>query len=76
MQENGKDESSLDDLFRILARPDFDKIRSMHAEHVSQYRRAHNGHYPSTENVSFMKYYGWTWLEFVKEQHRRNLPVR
>lgn len=76
MQENGNEEAnSQDDLFRVLARPNFDEIRRMLSEHRAQYRSKH-GNYPSTENVSFMKYYGWTWLEFCTEQHHRRLPIR
>ena len=76
MQQNGNEETnSQDDLFRILARPSFDEIREMHAEHKWKYREKH-GEYPSTENIAFMKHHGWTWFEFLREQHNRKLPGR
>ena len=68
--------TSEDDTFRILARPSFDKIREMHCDYKRSWRAAHGSNYPSTLNVSFMKHHGWTWLEFIKEQHYRGLPAR
>jgi hypothetical protein len=79
MQENGNIAirgSSEDDLFRTLARPSFDRIREMHQEFRKNWRETHNGDYPSTMNIAFMKHHGWTWLEFTNEQHNQGLGAR
>lgn len=60
--ETGKSE---DDLFRVLARPDIEKMVTLHAEWV-QSHRDFTGTYNQTKNIEFARYYGWTWTEFLK----------
>lgn len=54
-----------DDTFRILARPKFDEMRAIH-----QRWKADQGR-PSYHNIAFMKSYGWTWLEYIRERSER-----
>lgn len=65
-QENGIKESfHEDDTFRVLARPDIEKMVELHREWVSA-RRSVNGVYDQQNNIKFAKYYGWTWIEYLK----------
>lgn len=54
-----------DDTFRILARPDIDKMVILHQECILEHRDA-SGTYDQQKNIVFSKYYGWTWIEFLK----------
>lgn len=70
---NGYDDTDdLDRLFRILAKPKFDDINRMLLEYRLEYQNKHNGEYPSTENVRFMKEHGWSWPEYLREKYHRN----
>lgn len=53
-----------DDTFRILARPDIHKMYNLHKEWVQKHRK--NGIYDQQKNITFAKYYGWTWFEYLK----------
>ena len=60
-------EKTEDDTFRILARPDFSKIREMYFGSNFQ------GTGRCLERIAFMKEYGWTWREFTQECDRRGM---
>ncbi len=56
-----------DDTFRILARPNIHKMVEMHNTWKIKVGKEHNV-FNSMWNVSFMKYHGWTWVEFLREK--------
>lgn len=52
-----------DDTFRILARPDVHELMTLYQKNMKKRGSA----YTSIENVSFCKYHGWRWREFLQE---------
>lgn len=58
-------DNSEDDLFRVLARPDIEKMVILHADWIHSHRDC-TGTYNQTKNIEFARYYGWTWIEFLK----------
>lgn len=65
ISESSKLGSTEDDTFRILARPNIDKMVVLHREWVAEHRKS-NGTYDQQQNIQFAKYYGWTWITFLK----------
>lgn len=66
--KNGLEETTgrtEDDTFRVLARPNIEKMVELHPEWVSE-RRSADGIYDQRHNIAFARYYGWTWIEFLK----------
>lgn len=56
-----------DDTFRVLARPDIHKMVVLHQDWQNgEKHKSANGSYSSLKNIEFAKYYGWTWIEFLK----------
>jgi hypothetical protein len=59
-----------EDTFRVLARPSLEEMRDIHAAWWSNLPNK-----DSSLRISFMKSYGWTWLEFMRERHSRSLEL-
>jgi hypothetical protein len=53
-----------DDTFRILARPNIDKMVDLHFAWRKKIISEGNL-FNSSWNIPFMKYHGWTWTEFL-----------
>lgn len=54
-----------DDTFRILARPNIDKMSELHFDwkrKITDEGKPFNNMW----NIEFMKYHGWTWTEFLR----------
>jgi hypothetical protein len=66
MKEISEDKYTEDDTFRVLARPDIHTMVKLHQQYKVNCRRGQPDQpYPSTKNISFCKYYGWDWVEFL-----------
>lgn len=57
--------STEDDTFRVLARPNIEQMVELHF-HWKKKITDKDKIFNSSLNISFMKYYGWTWLEFLR----------
>ncbi len=63
-----------DDTFRILARPNIDKMVELHWEwkmKITDEGKPFN----SSWNIPFMKYHGWTWMEFLRAKKDAGYPA-
>lgn len=57
-----------EDTFRVLARPDVHVMFNLHREWKR--KLAEDGtDFNSMWNISFMKYHGWTWVEFLRAKN-------
>ena len=68
-------EMTEDETFRILARPNIDRMVELHfiwKRKITDEGMAFN----SSWNISFMKHHGWTWTEFLRAKKDAGYPIR
>lgn len=64
-----------DDTFNRLRRCDVNEMVRLLAEHERSWRRAHDGAYPTTQNIYITNLHGWNWGEFLHAKRAGNPTI-